>query len=132
MWLQRSHLINHSLYFGVNLSVRISDITETEIDSCSAIVKELHTSCVKYDVNYSPTMWNSCNVLPGHMKQNLSDNGLGLGVNTMEGRKQKHPRLLPDTNLIVHSTHLNYHQHHHLNHHQHHHLNHYQHNHLNQ
>ena len=47
----------------------------------------------KYDTNITPSLWILCNAAPSHAKETLTLYGLGLGVNSIEGREQKHQRI---------------------------------------
>ena len=55
--------------------------------------RKLFLTFCNQDTSITPSMWVLCNVAPHHAKQALSLYGLGLGVNSMEGREQKHQRI---------------------------------------
>ena len=75
-------LILHKL---VSYSVRIENITANEI-----LEMALFKSCCLYDTHVSPSMWVFCNIAPSHCKQLFATLGVGLDIDTMEGREQKH------------------------------------------
>ena len=49
-------------------------------------------SCLS-GTSVSPSLWVLCNIAPHHAKDTLSLYGLGLGINSMEAREQKHQKI---------------------------------------
>ena len=74
----------------VSYSVRIVNITTNEIDEMERIGKSLFKACCLFDARVSPSMWVFSNVAAAHCKDLYNKVGMGLGLNTMEGREQKH------------------------------------------
>jgi len=77
----------------ISLSVRI---TNFNADLLEEMKKESHllfkASCM-FSQRVSPSMWTLCNALPFHAEKTLQQYQLGIGVNTMEGREQKHQQI---------------------------------------
>lgn len=74
----------------VSYSVRIDNVSEVEINEMEIIGHSLFKCCCLYDLRVSPSMWVFCHVAPKHAKLSFNTLNLGLGINTMEGREQKH------------------------------------------
>ena len=74
----------------VSHSVPICDITDQSSLKISEVARKLFVSCCLYEANVSPSLWVFCNVAPEHFKLMYDTFGFGLGINTMEGREQKH------------------------------------------
>ena len=55
---------------------------------------ELYISCSLYNNKLSPSMWALTNCAPIHAGKTLHDYSLGLGINSMEGREQKHQKIV--------------------------------------
>ena len=77
----------------VSLSVRIEEISSEDTQEMTKIGRQLPKVCCYYDTDITPSMWTFCNVAPVHCKELLELTGFGLGINTMEGREQKHQQL---------------------------------------
>ena len=90
--LLRIHWQCVCLWQPVSYSVRIRNITEEDLLRCEELASKMHMSCAKFDMTYSPTMWNLCNIM--HSRRTFEDYGFGIGCNTMEGREQKHQMLV--------------------------------------
>ena len=77
----------------ISYSVRVHNFNQEDLDnmmSASKVLKKyicLETSSVK------PSLWVLCQIAPYHAKKTLELYGLGLGVNSMEPREQKHQRI---------------------------------------
>jgi len=80
-----------------------NDINENELVACfvSYIRKEMGCNYLSKKIiqwyneiitenRISPSLWTLCCAAPYHAKLTLNEYQLGLGVNTMEGREQKH------------------------------------------
>ena len=66
--------------------VNITDEQVTELrDYCKSFFRGY---CLFFNVN--PTIWTLGNVVPLHVEQMKAKYGLGLGLNSMEGREAKH------------------------------------------
>ena len=50
----------------------------------------LFRCCCLFDSHVSLSLWAFCNAAPKHAKDLYETVGYGLGINTMEGREQKH------------------------------------------
>ena len=74
----------------VSYSVRIESFDATDIPKMIEVGRKLFRSCCLFDTSITPTVWNFSNVSPLHAKQCIESYGFGLGINTMEGREQKH------------------------------------------
>ena len=77
----------------VSLSVRIEEISLEDVEEMTKVGRQLFKVCCYYDTGITPSMWTFCNVAPVHCKELLELVGFGLGINTMEGREQKHQQL---------------------------------------
>ena len=55
--------------------------------------RRLFVCCSLYDVSVSPSLWCFSIVAPHHAKHLFHKFGFGLGINTMEGREQKHHQI---------------------------------------
>ena len=87
----------HIIYFQfiqlrrvISFSVRVTKfdkkmLSEMEI-SCGLLFKSRSLT----EDRVTPSLWTLCNAAPYHAKLTLCESGLGIGVNTMEGREQKH------------------------------------------
>ena len=74
----------------VSFSVRIENITVQDIEEMKKVGRLLFQSCCLFDERITPSMWVFCNVAPNHCSDLYNSVGFGLGVNSMEGREQKH------------------------------------------
>ena len=92
-----SKLILHRIHFQfihlriiISNTVRVSSFNENQLkimeNSCTLLFK----SWCLTDDKVTPSFWTICNAAPYHAKQTLAEYNLGLGVNSMEGREQKH------------------------------------------
>ena len=77
----------------VSYSVRIEDICREDVNKMKLVARELFVSCCLFNPRVSPSMWNFTNVAPSHTEECIEWFGLGLGLNTMEGREQKHQQI---------------------------------------
>ena len=77
----------------VSYSARIASLSSKELDDMAAAGHALLKSCVVLDNGITPSMWTSSQVAPVHTKMLIDDLGLGLGINTMQGREQKHQKI---------------------------------------
>ena len=87
----------HKIYFQmiqlrkvVSYSVRSSNFDEKALHEMEEACHLLYKACCVTDNRVSPSLWTLCCAAPYHAKTTLQKYGLGLGVNTMEGREQKH------------------------------------------
>ena len=74
----------------VSYSVRIVNCDKNILQKLEKEASELFKACCLLDQNISPSLWTLCKAVPIHTAVTLKDYSLGLGVNTMEGREQKH------------------------------------------
>ena len=77
----------------VSISVRIDDINNNELSEMFMSGRRLFVCCSLYDVSVSPSLWCFSIVAPHHAKHLFHKFGFGLGINTMEGREQKHQQI---------------------------------------
>ena len=77
----------------VSISVRIDDINNNELSEMFMSRRRLFVCCSLYDVSVSPSLWCFSIVAPHHAKHLFHKFGFGLGINTMEGREQKHQQI---------------------------------------
>jgi len=77
----------------ISFSVRIEDISIHEVHEMKTVAKLLFKSYCLFDSSITPSMWILCNVAPSHTEECMTKLNLGLGVNTMEGREQKHQQI---------------------------------------
>lgn len=85
-------------FVGVQLRDCISKYSRITVDE--TVVGELSESCRKYFNgcalflnNVTPTVWTIGHAVPYHTRLLFRKFGLGLGVNTMQGREAKHVRI---------------------------------------
>ena len=74
----------------VSYSVRVVDFNKNILQKFESEASELFKACCILDQNVSPSLWTLCKAAPIHAAVTLKNYNLGLGVNTMEGREQKH------------------------------------------
>ena len=70
--------------------VHIEHFDEYCLKEMKNTARELYISCCLYGQRNSPSLWTLCNIAPIHAEMCLKLYGMGLGVNTTEGREQKH------------------------------------------
>ena len=78
----------------VSLSVRITNISLVDIQEMRNVGILLHKFWVKFQSNLSPSMFTLCIIAPEHTIYLYSNFGVGLGMNSMEGREQKHQMVM--------------------------------------
>ena len=81
-----------SIYFQqlVSYSVRITDICPEDIQKMKIVADNLFKACALFDARIIPSLWCFTNAGPCHASYLFHKLQLGLGINTMEGREQKH------------------------------------------
>ena len=93
------HMIIHStsmeavviqLRHIISYSVRVTHFDESILKNMKACCSKLFKSRSLTEDHISPSLWTLCNAAPYHAELTLKEYGLGLGINTMEGREQKH------------------------------------------
>ena len=73
---------------------RIQSFDQATLTSLESYCKLLFKLSIIVDLcNPTPSFWVLCKAVPYHAKLTLKQYGLGLGVNCMEGREQKHQRI---------------------------------------
>ena len=77
----------------VSLSTRIVDFDQNYISDFEVAGRKLFCSISIHDHKITPSCWVFCNVAPVHAADILKTYGFGLGINTMEGREQKHQQI---------------------------------------
>ena len=78
----------------VSYSVRIEDIKEEDIADMKRVGTDLFRCCSIFDARVSPSLWVFYNVAPCHSEMLFRSLNFGLGINTMEGREQKHQMIM--------------------------------------
>ena len=63
--------------------------------------RSLYYSSVLFNLNLSPSLFALTNCSPFHAKQTLDEYNFGLGINSMEGREQKHQQIKTYMNNIT-------------------------------
>ena len=98
-----THLQRMKLFVFHYLGMLLRDISSlmARIHVGPNYLDELKVKCKKYFNSYSlflnsvtPTIWNIGHAVPFHAKKVFDEFGLGLGVNTMQGREAKHIQIL--------------------------------------
>ena len=77
----------------ISYSVRLVNFSQSDIDDNILCGRKLFEACCKHSTTMSPSLWVLCIAAPQHAKMTFSSYGLGLGVNSMEPREQKHQRI---------------------------------------
>ena len=87
----------HEIYFQfiqlrkvISFTVRIIDFNEDLLKEMEKSCALLFKACCLTQDRISPSLWTLCCATPYHAKLTLNEYGFGLGINTMEGREQKH------------------------------------------
>jgi len=90
--------INTFAFVGLQLRVATSRFSRVNIDQ--KVLQELKDSCKMYFNacslllgSVSPTVWTIGHAVPFHTEALFNKFGLGLGVNSMQGREAKHVRI---------------------------------------
>ena len=61
-----------------------------DVSEMISVGKKLFRACYLYDSSISPSMWCFSLVAAVHCQESIETLNWGLGINTMEGREQKH------------------------------------------
>ena len=77
----------------ISYTVRVQDITMDDVNEMEHVAKKMFKLCCLHDNSMSPSLWTLCIITPVHTKDIFTKLGLGLGVNSMEGREQKHQKI---------------------------------------
>ena len=77
----------------MSYSGRLLDFSLGDFEDMINVGKELFKVNCLLEMNTTPSMCVLCNISPFHAKTTLSLYGLGLGVNLMKTREQKHQKL---------------------------------------
>ena len=72
---------------AVSLFSRVK-LTDQQVSDLKFICTSYYRGHCLY-VNVNPTVWSLGNVVPQHAKEMKAKYGLGLGLNSMEGREEK-------------------------------------------
>ena len=93
---QQSHTfkLHVSAYTGINLRDAVSlfsrvTISSEQIQSLSEVCSNFFRATALF-LSATPTSWTIGHIVPAHARQIHQSLGMGLGVNTMEGREAKH------------------------------------------
>ena len=76
---------------SVSIFCRIK-VTDEEVMRLTEVARNYFRACALF-LSVSPTTWTIGHVIPVHTKQVKQQLGVGLGINTMEGREAKHVSL---------------------------------------
>ena len=74
----------------VSCSVRKEDTSDRDFSEMISVGKKVFRSCCLYDGSISPSMWYISLLAPVNFQESIEKLKLGLGINTMENREQKH------------------------------------------
>ena len=77
----------------ISSTARIEDFCEAQAEQMIVDGRQLFQTFCFMETQITPSMWVLSNVTPFQTKTTLSQYGLGIGVNSMEGREQKHQRI---------------------------------------
>lgn len=78
----------------ISYSVRIEDFDLIKLQHLEQSCRHLFITSSLLEKKISPSLWALCNAVPFHAAKTLKDYGFGLGCNSMEGREQKHQRIV--------------------------------------
>ena len=77
---------------SISLASRVSDICNTDLSKLECECKQyFNLSSLFHSVNVS--VWSMGHAVPFHTKQLVEDLGVGLGINSMQGRESKHQQI---------------------------------------
>lgn len=88
--LHRIHFQFVHLRIVISNTARVNNFDQEQLKIMENSCKILFKSCCLTENKVTPSFWTICNAAPYHAQQTLTEYNLGLGVNTMEGREQKH------------------------------------------
>ena len=77
----------------ISYSVRVENFTRSDLQDMKTCGRSLYYSAVVFNLNLSPSLFTLTNIAPFHAKQTLDQYNLGLGINSMEEREQKHQQI---------------------------------------
>ena len=77
------------------------NITQEEVNKCKNACQLLFNANVPLLKSVTPTLWTVGYAIPRHLQILFDQYGMGLGLNSMQGREAKHVRL---SQLAKHST----------------------------
>ena len=81
------------------------NITRAEVEKCKLACLHSFNACVLLFKSVTPTLWKVGYAITRHLQILFDRYGMGLGLNSMQGREAKHVRLLslPNTPLRLHA-----------------------------
>lgn len=103
---------NFALHVCATIAVNLRDsvstfsrikVTDKEVTSLTGVTRDYFRACALFS-SVSPTTWTIGHCVAAHTKQIKQKLGVGLGVNTMEGRESKHVSLARFARNTHHST----------------------------
>ncbi len=74
---------------AVSLFSRVN-ITDEQVCNLKSLCTDIYRGYCLYLSNVNPTLWSLGNLVPQHTEEMKAKYGLGLGLNSMEGREAKH------------------------------------------
>ena len=77
----------------VSYSVRILNWSSLMLNDFCLLSRKHFIALCKFDLNVTPSSWTLTNVAPQHCQQIYNQFSVGLGINTMEARENKHLHL---------------------------------------
>ena len=77
----------------ISYSVRRTNFKHTDLEEMLSSGKKLFKVSCLSGTSISPSLWVLCNIVPQQAKETLTLYGLGLGINSMEVREQKHQKI---------------------------------------
>ena len=69
------------------------NITQAEVEKCKLACLHFFNACVLLFKSVTPTLWTVGYAIPRHLQILFDRYGMGLGLNSMQGREAKHVRL---------------------------------------
>lgn len=77
----------------ISYSVRVIQFDENDLSDMFTTAKELFQLVCATSSSVTPSLWVLCHIAPHHANQTFTSYGLGLGINSMEPREQKHQKI---------------------------------------
>ena len=77
----------------ISYSTRLINFNHSDLQEMLLSGKNLFKVSCLSGTSVSPSFWVLCNIAPHHAEDTLSLYGLGLGINSMEAREQKHQKI---------------------------------------
>ena len=88
--LHEIYFISVELRALISLSARIENSNDNDLKSLQEHCNNFYRACAITEPSVSLSVWTVGNAVPFYSSKTLSEYGLGLGCNTMEGYEQQH------------------------------------------